>query len=76
MTNEQKSSRGYVIHRQADDGTLLYARFDEGGVHWVGSKAMACHFLRLSDADQVAYGEDCDGVTYGVGDKETQGEDQ
>lgn len=40
-----------------------YASFVEGGVVWTTDPRKACHFVRRSDAEQLAYGEDCARIT-------------
>lgn len=44
------------------DGRPVYAAFGELGVEWVDDALDACHFVHRQDAEQLAYGEDCDWV--------------
>jgi hypothetical protein len=53
---------GWVITSTRADGATLYASFFDYGVEWVEDANKACHFLRKSDAQQMAYGEECDAI--------------
>lgn len=40
-----------------------WASFSEGGVVWTDDPNKACLFARREDAEQLAFGEECDAIT-------------
>ena len=60
MIDERQSWDAWLIeHARVSADGVRYASFDEGGVTWTTDPLKACHFVRRSDAEQMAYGEDC-----------------
>lgn len=51
----------WLIERRRG-GVTSYASFGEFGVEWTPDPLKACHFVRKLDAEQMAYGEDCDAI--------------
>lgn len=59
MTNQPETWTAWLIESRRD-GRPVYAAFGEFGAEWVDDALVACHFVRRQDAEQLAYGEDCD----------------
>jgi len=53
---------GWLIETRRN-GYPEWASFEEGGVVWTTDSLKACRFARREDAEQLAYGEDCNAIT-------------
>lgn len=60
-TSEPRET-GWLIERNREHGPE-WAVFGAFGVEWTKDSNKACRFARREDAEQLAYGEDCDAIT-------------
>lgn len=54
---------GWLIERRRLGHPVDWASFEEGGAVWTTDSLKACRFARREDAEQLAYGEECDAIT-------------